>query len=96
MFVLSLTTAVEAFAPPALPDFVAIPASIPVTRHLLSSLPRLLLHTHPGSNVARSRAEVTAWLIPCHNVLLDAVSDPGAGTLLVLQLQFSLFRACDA
>jgi hypothetical protein len=38
MFVLSLATAVEAFTPSALPDFIAIPASIPVTRHLLGSL----------------------------------------------------------
>ena len=95
MFVLSLSTAVEAFTPSALPDFIAMPASIPATRHLLGSLSRLPSHTRSCSNVAKPRANVTAWLILCHCVLLDAVCDPGAGTLLVLQRPFSLYRASD-
>ena len=39
----------------------------------------LLAHTRSLADLDESRAKVAAWLILRHNVLLDAVCDPGGG-----------------
>ena len=38
---------------------------------------------------------MTAWLIPCHAGLLDAVCDPGGGDPARLAIAFALYRASD-
>jgi hypothetical protein len=81
MFVLSRATAVETFTPSALPNFIAIPASIPATSPFAQLLLTVAFAYSSCPRRGSPRAMVAAWFIPCHYVLLDAVCDPGAESL---------------
>src|SRR5215472_19014948 len=75
MFVRPRASAVRAFTPPALPGFIAKPAS---SQHqpAFASLPFTVAPAYSvGSRLPR--ACWSAWLILNHHVLLDAVYDPG-------------------
>src|SRR3970282_1743132 len=77
MFVHSRARTVEAFTPPALPGFIAIPASIP--DH--PSFCRPPCHRRIfilGTVQSGAKTGWPAWFVQVHNVLLDAVCDPGA------------------
>ena len=70
----------EAFAPPALPDFFVKPASIPTPVVFCLAPAALLRHTHRLSDSASKNSQC-AWFVLRHVLLLDAVCDPGVGTV---------------
>lgn len=76
MFARSRLKTVAAFAPPALPGFIAMPTAIPnqplVCRSPFHSRPAYSLPVQPGT-----KNWLAAWLAFVHAVLLDAVCDPG-------------------
>src|SRR6266705_5423131 len=76
MFARPRASAVRAFTPPALPGFTAKPALIPSPTRFFASLPSTVALAYSvGSRLPR--ACWPAWLTLSHNVLLDAVCDPG-------------------
>ena len=79
MFVRSQAVPVEAFAPSALPDFSAIPASIPTPVALCRTPVTLPRHTHRLSDPT-GKSFRCAWFVLDPVWLLDAVCDPGVGT----------------
>ena len=70
----------EAFTPSALPDFFVKPASIPTPVIFCLAPVALLRHTHRLSDSASKNSQC-AWFVLCHTLLLDAVCDPGVGTV---------------
>ena len=79
MFVRSQAVPVEAFAPSALPDFSANPASIPAPVALCRTPVTLPRHTHRLSDPT-GKSFRCAWFVLDPVWLLDAVCDPGVGT----------------
>jgi hypothetical protein len=71
---------VEAFTPSALPDFLVNPASIPAPVVFCPAPVALLRHPHQLSDSASKNSQC-AWFVLRHVLLLDAVCDPGVGTV---------------
>ena len=89
MFARLRSKTVEAFTPSALPDFSAIPASIPSYPSSVSP-PFHSWSVILGQIQISSAKNVSGRLVrPCSPLLLDAVCDPGAGSVA------RLYRDCS-